>query len=598
MKNKTEKNGHSLWGFCMVWLLVALSGSVFATDAPYTVEEIRERAGWQAVELDLEVDLTTAMPSYSGTIRLRLQKDQSLGPVLLLNNREAGMGDFRVWLKSAGADKLPDHQIENDIEHPGGRASSLSMITFEKPLEKGAEIEVQFTYHLARELGQIFHRTKSSYASWVTLWYPLAVEDSPALVSRPALSVPGMTRFQMPAGWNVLSNGRLYADETDGGKTLQSWRMDDPVARSYMAGPFTVSRVTVGEKEVAMYMLGASQEVVDANSKQLAQTIDVLQRYFGPYPFETFGVAEFPDETTDYFGAASEQGFIVAKSSYFESEGGWALFAHEAGHAWWGNKFGCRGQGASLCDEALAQLGPVLVAQEIYGEQAMRDLLDVSVPGFTVYASARGYFAMWRSGEDIALDSIGPEAGWRLTRLEDSKGMWFWHMLRQKLGDDVFFPVLQELANSGQFLELEQLETVFEQHSNMDLTAFFAQWLTRKGAPIIDMTWEVVNPMVAPDYMDGEYEAIIALAEDGEKEVRVDLVQRQDELYKLDVEVEIQYYHKPVERRVIQLNEKHAQLVFKTDGNVRNITVDPDRKILMWRPAYGPRPIFDGQIDK
>ena len=286
---------------------------------------------------------------------------------------------------------------------------------------------MSFDYEFVNEQGQVIHRPGLEYASWVTGWYPTPIGDGEGLRTIQSLSSPGQVSFVLPGGWHVLSNGRLIENKALGNFRQQTWSTDDALAWSYIAAPYTVSTITVGDVDVSMYMLKKDQKVVEEMASLIAKIIDLLEDKFGDYPFKTFGLAEIPDDTTDYFGASSEQGFIVAESKNFTNRFGLTLFSHEVGHAWWGNKFSCTGGGSSLCSEAMAQIGTILGTELIFGKQAMRDMMEVSEIDYTPYQSARGFFAMLRSGEAVPLSEV---SGWHIHRLMYSKGMWFWQMLR------------------------------------------------------------------------------------------------------------------------------------------------------------------------
>lgn len=561
---------------------VALAENQALTEAEY-----RNLATWDAVSMTLMVNLTGSVPIYSGTMRLKSSVASTHGPVLILNGRDVSMKMLDV--KISNPEAVPEYSVVMNVAAPGERKATLSAIRFVEPIPAATEIEISFDYEFVTEQGQVIHRPELEYASWVTGWYPTPIGDGEGLRTIESLSSSGQVSFVLPRDWHVLSNGRLIEDTAIGNFRQQTWSTDDALAWSYIAAPFTVSTVNVGDVDVSMYMLNDDHKAVDEMASMIAKIIDLLEDNFGNYPFKTFGLAEIPDLTSDYFGASSEQGFIVAESKNFTNRFGLTLFSHEVGHAWWGNKFSCTGDGSSLCSEAMAQIGTILGTELLFGEKAMRDMMEVSEIDYTPYQSARGFFAMWRSDEAIPLSEV---SGWHIHRLMDSKGMWFWQMLREEVGDEKFFGVLRSLSG-GELVDptLVELEDYFSQETDQDLSVFFDQWLNRAGAPVINMEWHGINPVGKNEWRnDAMHETIIFANEEGQKQVSITLTQEQKELYKLNPEVRLEFFRSPAIVRTLDLSERQQTYVFDVEGMIKNVVLDPEHKILMWRPAYGPKP--------
>ncbi len=566
-------------------LLMTIENSLCAQSL--TVDDLKKRAIWEATQLDITIDLTKKQPTYNGTMILKTDANSSKGPVLMLNNREASMKMTNIEASNALGEKA---QLSEQAHPDTERVGTLYVIDFKSFSEGVAEVTVTFEYEFIAEQGQVLQREHLSYASWVTLWYPVAIADSGSFVSKENLSIPGPTSFILPKDWHALSNGKLVVDQQDQSGNKQTWRVGPGIARSYVAAPFQVSNVRQGNIDIKMYLLDASPHDAENKAHQFARIIDVLENAFGVYPYATFALAEIPDGTTDYFGASSEQGFIVAESKNFEGDDGLALFAHEAGHSWWGNLFSCEGSGASLCSEALAQLGAVLAVEALDGKEALKDFLDVSVPTYSTYQSARGYFAMVRSNVDEPLSEIESDS-WKVHRLMDSKGMWFWQMLRLELGDDLFFEVLRNLTQQAEGMTLEDLQTYFGEESGIDLNVFFDQWLKRKGAPIISIAWESPMDLKTYEYLgDMPVESILLGDPETEFKVTISLTQEQEDLYHLRIPIEFQFYSGDSEVREVELSTSAQTFELTFGSNIRDIILDPEHTILMWRPAYGPKP--------
>src|SRR5260370_27455015 len=73
------------------------------------------------------------------------------------------------------------------------------------------------------------------------------------------------------------------------------------------------------------------------------------------------------------------------------------------------------------------------------------------------------------------------------------KGAMVFHMLRWEMGDEVFNKFLRTLLSqyTDKSIRTSNVETIAQTQSNLELTAFFAQWLDGTGAPAFPNTYPV-----------------------------------------------------------------------------------------------------------
>ena len=67
------------------------------------------------------------------------------------------------------------------------------------------------------------------------------------------------------------------------------------------------------------------------------------------------------------------------------------------------------------------------------------------------------------------------------------KAAMVFHLLRKKLGDEIFFKSLKKFVETFRFREAtwDDMRNVFMAESGQDLKDIFKQWLSRKGAPAL-----------------------------------------------------------------------------------------------------------------
>lgn len=523
-------------------------------------------AGWTLTRLDLDitVDPSATRIEVGGVATLRLDADGASGIAFGLNTRKPVMRFIGVK-----CDGLAGETNLTDADHPN---SLFARIALPRPAARGDTAEVRFTCANDGASFQLACTDAIAYASWVEGWYPAPLPVSWDDVGPSIATAPGETRFHLPSSWTAVSNGRLVKRERSGGGALDVYAVDPPVARSFIAGPYTVATERVGDRDIGVYLLSPKPVSAPNQARTLAAGLDAMEKRYGPYPYPSYAIAEIPEGAAEWF-ASSEQGFIMAKSTAFDVQGGNVpLFAHEAAHGWWGNLVNTRGDGSLLCSESLAQYSAVVAIQALDGDDAMNEFLMGSRTGYNPVQCAGGYFYIWGQGGDKPMSKLS--SGQWDHNLSDSKGHWVYHMLRETVGDDVFFATLRKLIHdyAGKSMSLDDVRDAFlaAAPAGVDLKAFFTQWLDRAGAPVLDADWWSINRG---------------------KGAEIHITQRQPgEPFALPLEVGITMKDGATKVYTLDLREREQKFTLDTPDRPIDLRLDPNKKLLIWRPSFGPRP--------
>lgn len=522
---------------------------------------------WSIERLDLEVEIRQSEPRLKlrGTLTLELEETSSDGPTLGINSRKQILKLTSLTADGVEAKVFP---------FPDNPVVQVAMLDLPRTFSKGDLLEVSFEAESLEQSSQFVLRDDAAFASWVEYWYPVPATQKKGRMSPAA---PGTTRFILPRGWRSVSNGRLSSSSVAAdGRNVEEWTTDAPAARSFVAAPFV--QVTEAQRDgrtIAFYLL-KERESADTQAAALAGALTAMEKRLGPYPYATYNVAEVPEGIT--FAAASEQGFIMVRSSVLDDpRGALPLFAHEAGHGWWGNLVRPSGDGSKMLSEALAQYSAVFAIEALEGRDAMTEFLRFSREGYSPLQSALGYFFIWREGNDRPLSALaqGPQDH----NLADSKGMWFYHMLRERVGDEIFFSTLRGLIrdfSSREFpdreVTLDDLRKAFTDASPEDrgLANFMSQWLDRPGAPVLAVDWWSMD-------RGTRVEVHISQLQGGEP-------------YTVPLEVDVHTKNGGVISETLEISGMKSTFSIATAERPLDLDLDPHHKLLMWRPEFGPRP--------
>lgn len=540
--------------------LRSLLPTVLCAQEPTPAPLDRSGCGWEFVQLDLDVRLypEDGILESSGTAWIRLTRERSAGPTLSVRYT-----DFEEITCAEGTVRL-------GARHPALPDVRLATIELDTPAQRGDVVEVEFSTVLRKRTGQLLVDPEVAIASWTQAWYPFPLPAPGEGFTSGHAAVPGVTRFSLPSGWRVLSDGVLLERLENESGTEETWELDEPLARSFAAAAYQVGRQHVEGRDVAVYLLGRDAESAAQQAASLAAAIRAMEPGYGDFPFATYGIAEIPKGKGGFYGA-SQQSFLMADAVAFRFGANLPLFAHEAAHAWWGNAVGTRGPGDLLCSESLAQYGAVLAIEGIEGKAAATEFLRFSRRGYISQQCARGYFGMLRRGQDVPLSELVASNGVHHD-LSDAKGHWVYHMLRRRIGDERFFATLQGILREyrGRSVSLEEVRAAFVAAApDAGLETFFTQWLDRTGAPELQAEWR------------------------SDAEGVLDLVLRQKqpgEAYDLFVEVAVIGTDGELSRHELHLQRKEQRFELPVDDRVTAVEVDLDHRLLLWHPDYGPSP--------
>jgi len=528
-------------------------------------------AGWTVTRIDLDVHVQPDEQrlEYEGRVHLRLDHtERSSGPTLYLNVRRNVEGDPVLRFTEVECDGA-----EADWGGLPNDKTDMANIRFEKGKSRGDEVDVRLRAASVGLASHLIVHEQMAIASWASAWLPFTQGDPTAPVSFTAeiAKVPGRTRLHLPPTWIGIVDGTLQERSQTASETVEIWETPEGVARGFAAGPYKVVTERVDGREVRVYMQSEDRPLSPSHlARLIAKSMAAQEARLGPFPSPSYSVVERPSLLpAQTWYASSQQTFIIADARAFDHDhGNLPLWGHEMAHGWWGNTVASRGPGSKWCGESLAQLGALIAIESLEGPAALQEFLGYSRSGTSAGQSASGYFRLLRLGRDEPLAQMGGDGVTH--ELSDSKGVWVYHMLRQIVGDDVFFGVLREVIAARTVTVADMRQRFVEAAPEHDLKTFFAQWLDRTGAPIFDHDW-------------------FARADGSGLTLTLTQVQEGTPfLLALDVEVELADGDQILE--TLQVRERTQSFVIETPARPERLRLDPDSKLLTWRPGYGPRP--------
>ena len=294
--------------------------------------------------------------------------------------------------------------------------------------------------------------------------------------------------IDVPAGVSASGNGKLVAHAVANGRETWHWLQDKPHVSylvSLVAGTFERTALPNPRSGVPMqvWALPGHADEVHRTYDRTDEMIEVLAGRFGtPYPW-----ARYDQLIVRNFGAGGMENTSVTSllpgawlSEAAARDGDYdGLIAHELGHQWTGDYITC-----TSWDHLWLNEGWATYCENLWFER--RDGVD----GYfdEVLDNAR---VARRDRVDVPHEAMCSKC-WRdpgetFSRLANPypKGASILHMLREMLGDRVFFAGVQSyMKRFGlQTVETDDFRKCMEEASGLSLEWFFDQWCMRPGTP-------------------------------------------------------------------------------------------------------------------
>lgn len=305
---------------------------------------------------------------------------------------------------------------------------------------------------------------QGSFLSASSVWYP-QFEHYPYLTFD--------LEVMLPSSWKSVSQGRrLSRVETP--KSVDRWNIDKPQEEIYLiAGEFTEYTLPIkkadGEQLAQVFLRSADPKLANKYLKATASYLEMYEKLLGPYAYQKFALVENFWETGFGMPSFTLLGSKVIRLAFILN----SSYPHEILHNWWGNGVYVDYATGNWSEGLTAYLADHLIKQQqgqavAYRQQALQKYRD--------YAARNRDFpiAEFRGRHSSASEAVGY-----------GKTLMMFHMLRNKVGDEVFTKSLRRLYQDYQFkvASFADLEHIFSTEFGSSLRDFFSQWVNHSGAP-------------------------------------------------------------------------------------------------------------------
>lgn len=312
----------------------------------------------------------------------------------------------------------------------------------------------------------------------------------------------------------------------------------------------------------------------DSLSRKAAGVMDFLTTQFGSLNIPNFCIIEFPEYVSEKtgIGGASMLGGILMPTDALRKFN-YALFGHEIGHQWWGNKINSKGvKGNSMLSEAMAQYGSLQVVGHFDSANVV-NYRKTGYPGYINNQCGLGYLENAVAGNDQPLSGL---TGSNEHIIGDSKGFLVLDLLAETVGKPQFNKAMQTIGNkySSTGLIWEDFLKEMDTAHGSSLQWFYKQWFERTGVPAWQTSWQ-----------------------QQQNELELTITQK-DSIYRLPLEVLITYNNGTTSLQKINIDGKISVIKLPVSAKVKAVDVDPNFKVIHWDDELTPIAMDMGKVQR
>jgi aminopeptidase N len=245
-----------------------------------------------------------------------------------------------------------------------------------------------------------------------------------------------------------IAPGAKVSDVTRNGRRTARFVSEAPILMlfSVQSARYAEKHRTHAGVDLSVYYHPAHAWNVDQMLDAMAASLDYYQANFGPYQFTHARIVEFPGYA--FYAQALPGTIAYSEDLDFISDVrapetiDFVSFvtAHELAHQYWGHQVrGAETEGALVLTETLSQYSAMMVAKQLYGEDALRRALRFQLDS---YLQGRGYTG---AAEPPLMRAVGQN--WIYYR----KGAVVMYLLQKRLGEDAVNRALRSLLDKYKF---------------------------------------------------------------------------------------------------------------------------------------------------
>ena len=372
------------------------------------------------------------------------------------------------------------------------RTAETLNVVLPQAAPRGQKFDVTITYHGRPKDGMVFAKDRDDKPSATGDNWPNRVHYWIPALDHPSAKATVSFTVSAPQRYEVIANGKFVT--LTGNAATSHWKFDEEKAIPPYCMIITANQgeiINSPDKSVTNLMFNVAQRDREYAPKAFAGAAPSLAFFsetIAPYPYEKLALIVGATQ----FGGMENSSAIVFASNLFDPRDREKMstrfgipariervVAHEIAHQWFGDSVTEATWADLWLSEGFATYFAGLFIQKYDGEEAFRAYMDDNAQKYFTYEKRRNAPIHDTQTQDLMK---------LLNENNYEKGAWVLHMLRMRLGDDVFFHGLRDYyhEHQGGNATTEDLRAALERASKTNLREFFARWIYGSGHPVYE----------------------------------------------------------------------------------------------------------------
>ncbi|MCF8221661.1 MAG: M1 family metallopeptidase [Bacteroidales bacterium] len=494
---------------------------------------------------------------YKFTVYLSDSYDLIRGEARILLKHTAGSGIIRLDLKEQGVDgkgmEVEEVRVDGKPASWDHKDDRLS-ITLPENKSEGSTTRLLVLYQGIPADGLIISNNRHGDRTFFADNWPDRAHNWLPCVDHPSDKAYVDFIVYAPEKYKVVANGYLYEESVlPEGIKLTHWKEEISIPTKVMVigvARFAIRLAgNVAGTKIWSYIFPEDRLEGFSDYSVAVDPFTWYSEKIGPYAYEK--LANVQSKTI--FGGMENAGCIFYSERSVTGEGrAERLIAHEIAHQWFGNSVTENDWHHVWLSEGFATYLTALYQGHKDGPRKLKAVMNMS---------RQRVIAADKRNPGAVVDTSIFDFMNLLSAYSYQKGAWVLHMLKNEMGDDMFWRCLQTYYaryRNRNALTDDFINTL-EDVSGKDLDDFFYQWLYITGHPELELSWT---------YNNRKDELSLLVEQKQEKHV-----------YKFPLELEISTLNGKKMHK-IKVDERIQTFVFESKAPPLDIVPDPEVKLL------------------
>nr|WP_320022236.1 M1 family aminopeptidase [uncultured Draconibacterium sp.] len=312
----------------------------------------------------------------------------------------------------------------------------------------------------------------------------------------------------VPIGKTCIASGELVKKKRKGNQVLYSYQLNTAspsYTYGFAIGKFNEAEETCNNVSLKYYSLNYSSEQTKDIFKETPAMISFLEEKSGVKYFQsTYSqvlTGKFYQEMSGYSILKDKYGEMVLQDSTETN-----LISHEMAHQWWGNQITCKGWNHFWLNEGMATFMSAAYNEYRFGKEVYHSNIE---------SYRKVYEEIKARGNDRSLVF----ENWDNPSKDDRnlvyfKGAYILHLLKEKLGNEVFWNAIRYYSTKyiGKIVETVDFQKAIVESSGVDLNDFFNEWVyktNKKEKPHIAFSFDDGSTRDRSIYSASEWNTMI-----------------------------------------------------------------------------------------